>query len=69
MFTKWLGKNLTIQGFEKEVEYIQRIEKYYAIKNNTMEKHLKKWYKINQARMDNTVSNYYISDCIENMNL
>ena len=37
-------KNLSINEFKGLVMNVQSHEKYYAIKNNTLDKHLRKWY-------------------------
>ena len=51
-----LKEPITIKAFTSDVNKTEKYERYYAVKNSRLHKHLKKWYpKINEQ---NSASSY-----------
>ena len=59
------SKPINFTELKAHVRYLENIEKYVAIKNNRLSKHLQKWYPENYSSM--VQENSYIIDYLENI--
>ena len=59
----------SIVTFKREIENYRNTEKYNVTKNNTIEKHMRKWHNVRIARSDYVIRYQVFNDYIDNMDL
>ena len=67
--TRCLGKNIVFQQWEAQINNIENMEKYIAIRSGKLSQHLRKWHKQMPMREDIQTQNInqFVTEYIDNM--